>query len=95
MPVEQARMPGGLPVQFSALYSAVGHARPSRLTCQQTCRTTSQSVQPVRPRDWGRLGKIQGGRCVPIEQVRMPGGGPVHELALRVSIDCHGQLCSR
>ena len=47
------------------------------------------------PRGWGGLGKIQGGRCVSVEQVQMLGGAPVHRLALRDSIDCRGQLRSR
>ena len=62
----------------------------------QTCRLPhDRSRQLARlPRDWSGLGKFQGGRRVPIKQVRIA-GLPVRRLALRDSIDCRSQLSSR
>ena len=88
-------MAAGLPVQRASTARSLV-ASVEWLTRLQTCRTTSH--HPTRnglPRGWGGLGKVQGGRCVSVEQVQMLGGAPVHRLALRDSIDCRGQLRSR
>ena len=58
------------------------------------CRTDRSRQLARLPRDWSGLGKFQGGRRVPIEQVRIA-GLPVRRLALRDSIDCRSQLSSR
>ena len=90
VPVDQVRTTAGLPSAPS-----IQHTVGRRVAVEVDAPADMPHDKPSSnglPRGWGGLGKIQGGRCVSVEQFQMLGGAPVHRLALRDSIDCRGQL---